>query len=261
MKTYRILLSIFGILFIAGCGHTMYHKVEGTGLYGRIPTPSGSSLIEVAFGDMNITSGVLRGGATLDENTSKGGTFGSLSIGRHTHVSTSPAMNEGNIESVLTSPHTDDRTKQLIALYLITRKPATPPTAAVTSVNSGSSTGNKTQVPEVKAIKTGFDNAVDKVAEATPKVVEPIAKGTVNVAKHVTTTIGNTSEHISDSFFNRATYIIIGCIILAILIVLIILIIVKKKKKSNIEKAVETAARTVQTVANVISEENSEKTE
>jgi hypothetical protein len=73
---------------------------------------------------MNITSGILRGGATLDENTSKGGTFGSVSIGRHTHMSTVPAINEGNIEAVLTSPNTDDKTKQLIALYLITRKNA-----------------------------------------------------------------------------------------------------------------------------------------
>lgn len=60
-------------------------------------------------------------GATLDENTSKGGTFGSLSLGRHTHFSTTPAMNEGNIEKVLTSPNTDEKTKQLIAVYLITR--------------------------------------------------------------------------------------------------------------------------------------------
>jgi hypothetical protein len=28
--------------------------------------PNGGSLIEVAIGDMNITSGILRGGATLD---------------------------------------------------------------------------------------------------------------------------------------------------------------------------------------------------
>ena len=67
----KILLSICSTMVLAGCGHTMYHKVEGTGLYGRIPTPNGGSLVEVAIGDMSITSGILRGGATLDENTSK----------------------------------------------------------------------------------------------------------------------------------------------------------------------------------------------
>lgn len=62
--TLKNSLFLFGLLFtlsfISGCGHTMYHKVEGTGLYGRIPTPNGGSLIEVAIGDMNITSGILR---------------------------------------------------------------------------------------------------------------------------------------------------------------------------------------------------------
>ena len=51
----------------------------------------------------------------------KDGTFGSLSLGRHTHFSTTPALNEGNIADVLTSPNTDEKTKQLIAVYLITR--------------------------------------------------------------------------------------------------------------------------------------------
>jgi hypothetical protein len=257
MKSFFTLISIFSFLFLVGCGHNMYHKVEGTGAYGRIPTPDGGSLIEVAIGDMNITSGVLRGGATLDENTSKGGTFGSVSLGRHTHFSTAPSINEGNIEKVLTSPHTDEKTKQLVALYLITRKHATPPTANVTSVNAASATGDGKSIPMVSPTKTGIDNAVDKVAETAPKVVKPIVKGTENVAKHVTTTVGTTSEHISDSFLNKATYIIIGGIILLIIIALIVLIIVKRYKKSKIEAIVDT----VQSVENIITETGSEKTE
>ena len=55
-----IIFCCFINLCLSGCGHSMYHKVEGTGLYGRIPTPNGGSLIEVAIGDMNITSGILR---------------------------------------------------------------------------------------------------------------------------------------------------------------------------------------------------------
>lgn len=45
----------------ADAGHTIYHKVEGTGIYGRIPLPNGGSLVEVAGGDINITSAALRG--------------------------------------------------------------------------------------------------------------------------------------------------------------------------------------------------------
>jgi hypothetical protein len=152
----------------------MYHKVEGTGVYGRIPLPSGGSLIEVAAGDINITSAALRGGATLDENTSKGGTLGTVSIARHTHVSTAPAMNEGNIKEVLISPNVDPKTKQLVACYLITRTDVEPPTAAVSSVNSASATGDKDNIPKVEPTKTGMDNIVDKAAEAAPKIIPPV---------------------------------------------------------------------------------------
>jgi hypothetical protein len=68
-STVLLGLSFFVIvitIFVTGCGHTMYHKVEGTGVYARIPLPNGGSLIEVAGGDINITSATLRGGATLD---------------------------------------------------------------------------------------------------------------------------------------------------------------------------------------------------
>lgn len=181
-----------------GCGHTMYHKVEGTGVYGRIPLPNGSSLVEAAAGDINITSAALRGGATLDENTSKGGTFGAVSIARHTHVSTAPAMNEGNIKEVLTSPDVDPKTKQLVACYLITRTDVKPPAASVSSVNSASATGDKNNIPEVKPTKTGMDNIVDKAADVAPKVIPPVvdsvADATVDVAKSAENSVTNVSN-------------------------------------------------------------------
>lgn len=111
MKNYiEFILLIFCAVLLWGCGHSIYHKVEGTGAYARIPLPNGDSLVEVAIGDLNITSGILRGGTTLDEDTSKGGTFGTVSLGRHTHLSTIPAVNEGNIKAILTSPSTDPET-------------------------------------------------------------------------------------------------------------------------------------------------------
>lgn len=236
---YSLMFISCSLLFV-GCGHTMFHKVEGTGVYARIPLPNGSSLIEAAVGDMVISSGILRGGATLDENTSKGGTFGSVSIGRHTHISTVPALNEGNIRDVLTSKDTDPKTKQLLAQYLITRQSPETPSSAVTAINAGSATGDKNTTPEVKATKTGIDNVVDNVAETTPKIVTPIVQSSENVAKHVSTVVGDKSESVIKSFMSKSYIIIIAVIILLIIIAVIVLIIVKKKSKSKIDIVKDT---------------------
>ena len=234
----KILLSICSTMVLAGCGHTMYHKVEGTGLYGRIPTPNGGSLVEVAIGDMSITSSILRGGATLDENTSKGGTFGSVSIAKHTHISTVPAMNEGNIRDVLSSPNTDDKTKQLVAQYLITRTQSPPPAAAVTSVNSGSATGSKDAIPDVKPTKTGLDNVVDKAAEVVPPVVDCVSTNTAEVVKDVSNNIENGVIKTSGSFFDKIKSIGIWLIICLALIILVgeILYFYSKRQKEKVNE-------------------------
>lgn len=234
----KILLSICSTIVLAGCGHTMYHKVEGTGLYGRIPTPNGGSLVEVAIGDMSITSGILRGGATLDENTSKGGTFGSVSVAKHTHISTVPAMNEGNIRDVLSSPNTDDKTKQLVAQYLITRTQSPPPAAAVTSVNSGSATGSKDAIPDVKPTKTGLDNVVDKAAEVVPPVVDSVSTNTAKVVKDVSNNIENGVVKTSGSFFDKIKSIGIWLIISLALIILVgeILYFYSKRQKEKVNE-------------------------
>lgn len=102
------------------------------------------------------------------------GTFGTVSIARHTHVSTAPALNEGNIREVLISPAVDSKTKQLVACYLISRKEAIPPPASVSSVNSASATGDEDNIPKVEPTKTGMDNIIDKASEVAPKVIPPI---------------------------------------------------------------------------------------
>ena len=220
-------------LLLSGCGHTMYHKVEGTGLYGRIPLPNGNSLFEVAIGDMNITSGILRGGAILDENTSKGGTFGAVSIGRHTTLTTVPALNEGNIRDVLTSPNTDDKTKQLIAEYLISRPQPPPPASSVTSINAGAATGNKDSIPEVEPTKTGLDNVVDKVAEVTPQVVEPIASNTKEVINHVSDNVESGTTKIVNNFWNQTRTIIISAIAIIVLALFVGIMFFLKKRKNQ----------------------------
>lgn len=254
MKNYvTIFFAFISLLFLCSCGHTMYHKVQGTGLYGRIPTPNGGSLIEVAIGDMNITSGILRGGATLDENTSKGGTFGTVAIGRHTTLTTVPAVNEGNIRDILTSPNTDDKTKQMVAQYLITRQQLPPPASAVTSVNSGAATGDKTSIPEAKATKTGIDNVVDKVAQTTqqvvPAVVPPVTDAAKDITKTVATAAENSVKDVTDttvSWMTNIKWIVtIACITLIIIAILIFIIIKKFKKKSVTEQVVETAIQKI----------------
>ena len=226
-------------LLLSGCGHTMYHKVEGTGLYGRIPTPNGGSLIEVAIGDMNITSGILRGGATLDENTSKGGTFGSVSIARHTYLSTEPAMNEGNIRDVLISAETDPKTKQLIAEYLISRKQNIAPTAAVTSVNSASATGDKDSIPQTNPTKIGLDNVVDKVTEVAPQVVKPIAENTKEVVNHVSDKIESGTQGVVNNFWNKLSYVLMFVVIGIVIIVCVMLFFGKTIFKKKSEEVVE----------------------
>ena len=260
------------MFFLVGCGHSLYHKVQGTGVYGRIPTPNGGSLIEVAIGDMSITSGILRGGATLDQNTSKGGTFGTVSIAKHTHISTVPAMNQGNIKEVLTSPNTDDKTKQKIAEYLVTREQIPVPSAAVTSVNSASATGEKDKIPEAKPTKTGMDNVVDKVAEVAPPIVQSVAQTvqevappviqsvatntaqtvqnisnntaqTVqNISNNTSQTVQKISEEIqkgvvqtSDSFFDKIKVVLIWVILGVVVIVIIALILYHNRKKNQIK--------------------------
>lgn len=240
-KTFVNLISIaiqrstilLGLLFfVTGCGHTLYHKVEGTGVYARIPLPNGGSLIEVAGGDINITSATLRGGATLDQNASKGGTLGSVSIARHTYLSTEPAMNEGNIRDVLMSKDTDSKTKQLIAEYLISRKQDVAPSASVTSVNSASATGNKESIPHVKPTKTGFDNAVDKVTQVAPQVVKPIVQNTKQAVTHISDNVESSTNNVVNSFWDNIKSIIIW-IVLGIFIIAAVLIFFGIKFKKN----------------------------
>lgn len=233
MKKIKILISLFACLLLNGCGHSLYHKVEGTGLYGRIPTPNGSSLIQVAIGDMNITSGILRGGATLDQNTSKGGTFGSVSLGRHTHVSTIPSVNEGYIENILTSKDTDAKTKQLIALYLITRNDVKAPASAVTSVNAGSATGNKNEIPQAKPTKVGFDNIVEKTGDTITNVAPVVKDGTVKVSKSFQKSIVEGTNNWK-KIFDNISIISIAFSIVIIILALFVFLIIKSKKNQQI---------------------------
>lgn len=236
MKTILQFLILFLTIFLTSCGHTMYHKVEGTGVYGRIPLPNGASLVEVALGDINITTTALRGGASLDENTSKGGTFGTVSLGRHTTLMTEPAMNEGNIKDVLLSKDTDEKTKQLIAQYLITRKQSNVPSSAVTSINSAAATGDKSSIPQAIPTKTGIDNAVDKVTEVAPKVVEPIANNTAKVISDISNDIEEGTTSVIGGFWETVKSIktlIISIIGIAIVILICVYFIKKKTAREE----------------------------
>lgn len=237
MKKYLKYFTTFFMLGLVGCGHSTYHKVEGTGLYGRVPLPNGTSLVEVAIGDLSITSGILRGGTTLDENTSKGGTFGTVSLGRHTTLRTEPAMNEGNLRDVLTSSNVDNKTKQKIAEYLITRTQLPPPASAVTSVNSGAATGDKESIPQATPTKTGIDNAVDKVAEVTPKIVEPIADNASKVITNISNDIEQGTSNVVNGFWNTIksikTWIIISLGIIIITFLTIYHILKKKNARDS----------------------------
>lgn len=193
-------------------------------------------MIELAIGDMNITSGILRGGATLDENTSKGGTFGTVSIGRHTYLSTEPAMNEGNIRDVLISPNADSETKQLVAEYLISRKQNVAPASAVTSVNSAAATGNKDSIPNIAPTKTGVDNIVDKAAEALPPVVDTIGTHTANVIADVSDDVKEGATTSITSFWENIKDIVIILLAIASVIAVTLYVVIKRKNSKAIEQ-------------------------
>lgn len=153
-------------------------------------------------------------------------------------------MNEGNIRDVLTSPNTDPKSKQLVAEYLISRVQAPPPAAAVTSVNSASATGDKNSIPNVEPTKTGFDNVVDKTAEATTEIVPPVvhsvATNTADVVKDVSDNIENGVVKTSNSFFNNiksiSIWIIIGLAIIILFGEILYFTSKKIKQKKRVDK-------------------------
>lgn len=224
MKKIKLLILLFSCFVILGCGHTVYHKAEGTGVYGRIPLPNGGSLFEVAAGDINITSGALRGGAALSESSSKGGTFGAMSIARHSHISTAVALNEGNLEKVLTSSNVDHKTKQLIALYLLTRENIGTPPASVSAINSGASAGLKNDVPQVDVTRVSNEQFIETIKN----IIDTSYHEKYQLQKNV-----DCQKNIWKSIMKQET-IIIGSVI--VLFVVCALLWFNKRKTNNITK-------------------------
>lgn len=220
--------GLFAIL-LSGCGHTMFHKVEGTGLYGRIPTPNGGSLVEVAIGDMTITSGILRGGAVYEDNGSKGGTFGSVSLGRRTYMATAPSVNEGYIAEILASPDADPVTKQKVAEYLITREQPTSPPSATSSVNASTGTGDAP--PKVEPTRTGVDHITSTVGEVVPKVAPVVADATTKSVDSVTNMVEGMADDVASVYNDWSstwdTTVIAFCIIVALLSIALCVLIWK----------------------------------
>lgn len=257
----KILVFLFGMILsmiMVGCGHTVIHRVDGTGLYGRVPLPDGSSLVEVAIGNLSITSGVLRGGATYNEDSSKGGTFGTVSTANHIQVTTQPAMNEGYMAEVFTSETTDPATKQKLAEYLISRKQQVPTPAAASSVNASAGTGENP--PDVKPVSTGIDNIVNKTAEAAPKIVEPI----VDATKESVSDVKDTATTVVDGVKSVSKYVIVGIVILAIMIILIMFFYYRWKKKHGKSTESKTDERQVEASMETVSTDipaSEEKTE
>jgi hypothetical protein len=242
MSFICFIAGLFAIL-LTGCGHTMFHKVEGTGLYGRIPTPNGGSLVEVAIGDMTITSGILRGGAVYEDNGSKGGTFGSVSLGRRTYMATAPSVNEGYIAEILTSPNADSATKQKIAEYLITRERPVSPSSSTSAVNASTGTGDAP--PVVEPTRTGIDHITSTVGEVVPKVAPVVADATTKSVDSVTNMVEGVADDIAsvsnDWSSTWDTTVIAFCIVAVLLLFaigvliwkVIVKVVAKKKEKAS----------------------------
>jgi hypothetical protein len=234
----------------------MFHKVEGTGLYGRIPTPNGGSLVEVAIGDMTITSGILRGGAVYEDNGSKGGTFGSVSLGRRTYMATTPAVNEGYVAEIFTSPDADPQTKQMLAQYLMSQTLPEPKASATSAVNAATATGSESSVSEnLNPTRTGFDNVVDTVGETAPKIVEPIADATSTVVEKTATATTDVVNKVSETANNMtdnvtevskdwstvAKWVVVAAVVIVILtsLVLVGVWVIRNRHKQALQKLIE----------------------
>ena len=259
-----LICFIVGLLAIllTGCGHTMFHKVEGTGLYGRIPTPNGGSLIEVAIGDMTITSGILRGGAVYEDNGSKGGTFGSVSLGRRTYMATAPSVNEGYIVEILTSPDADPVTKQKVAEYLITREQPTTPPSATSSVNASTGTGDAP--PKVEPTRTGVDHITSTVGEVVPKVAPVVADATVKSVDSVTDMVEGVADDVasvSNDWSNTWDTTVIAFCIVAVLLLLAIGVLIWKIIAKVVAKNKEKESALVDKIEGDVNDEFNRTTE
>lgn len=206
LSEYRLLISYLGIIVImffcvvgliclvSGCGHTITHTDRGTGFVARIPLPDGSSLIDLKVGKIDSTTTVLRGNSVYDSSASTGGSlFGSASTSDRTYVSTGVQLNEGYLRDVLTDPNVDSLTKTELAKVLAIVPAAPSKATTIKSVSGVVASGDNPPI-DVEPVAVGVDNAVNRVAEVTPKVVTPVAETAQSVVKDVTTTVSDVSD-------------------------------------------------------------------
>lgn len=217
----RILITIFLMFLIGGCGHTVIRTDRGTGTMARIPLPDGSSLIEVKFGKLDSITAVLRGGSSFSSGSSTGGSIlGTGGTSDNFQVYTIPQLNEGYMANVMISPEVPAEVKIKLADYMTKSKPNQP--SSFKSVSIGSAVASGKNSHEIKPEAVGLDNVVNKTAEAIPKVTRDasrMVKDTRMTVKDITST------------FRKWWYI---AVVAVVLIAVLIFSFGKKKKKSEV---------------------------
>ena len=195
-KVAVVVIDILIILFIAsvccallsGCatGHSLMTVDRGVGFHLRVPfffdNSGQTSVFDLKVGSIDSASAIIRGGTTFSGNNAKGGGLGSVSTGDYFVMSSNPNLTEGHLKEVFISPNVDERTKQLLAEYLV-KNPGSPkplPASAI-SINAGVSSGEPT--PDIKFATTGFDKYADVIPVVTTNVadtVQDVSKNALN---------------------------------------------------------------------------------
>lgn len=219
MKQTLLLVFLFSMMLITGCGHNIVCNDKGTGILFRVPLPDGNSLFELKLGNIESSRAIIRGNSTYDILTSTGGQFIS-SAGTTSRIllTSNIQLNEGNIKNILTSPNLSDQAKIMLINFLTSQK--APNTTPMTIKSVGTAGSTEKDSLKVEAIK---DALVQKTSDTINNITPVLAQGTIKTTSKITNSLENTAKTVQINYqLQRLITNII--IILALLIIFLVLL-------------------------------------
>lgn len=200
-----------------GCGHSVQSNSKGIGI--DLSWTGESYIPNVRVGYWDASTAVVRGNTSYTSTTATGGSlFNAGGTQTTTQLYAGPQLNEGYLKQVLISDKTSDQTKIEIAKAVFTAKVPTPAPSVARTTAAAGGTGEK--VPQVDAISTGIDKAIETTGE---------------VAKTAAPIVGDvTSDAIKETLKSTKTIIIAAILIVVLAGILIGSLYFRKKKQNKI---------------------------
>jgi len=230
---FKMLLCFTPIMLMCGgCGHNVFTELKAIGLDATVPvygTPVG-----VRIGQSEITTASIRGNCSFTTQSSTGGGLVATTggTGRVNTLKSGPQLNEGYVESVMTSDKVPAEVKIALAKnYLVRTAPEPQPTATKTI---GAATGSGSQPPEVEPSSTGIDKIVDKTAEVAPKIVPPVAEATKEAVVKTVDTAGTTVTSSMSNIKVIVKYVVLALLALVVLALVVIKVYTKYKAQGGV---------------------------